>query len=119
VLPYKQQVCAAIPDLVAADDNFQIWVAPVAVTITDVGCRYEGTGSTVATVTLESTVGGAMTHTAPTCVTSTNNATYQAVTSNAASQMVAGEGLRFDVTNTPSPTTDDYSICVRYTIDAL
>ncbi len=31
---------------------------------------------------------------------------------------VAGEGVQFSVTNTPVPTTDDYTLCIRYTVDA-
>ncbi|MDP3723291.1 MAG: hypothetical protein Q8R91_07335 [Candidatus Omnitrophota bacterium] len=115
VLGYKAQVCGYIPDVAATDDNFLFWVAPQAVTVTEVGCRYAGTGSTVATVTLEDASGNAMTHTAPTCVTTSANAAYQSVSSGGG--LVAGEGLAFDVTNTPSPASDDYVLCIRYTID--
>jgi hypothetical protein len=107
--------CAAIPDVVAADDNFLIWVAPAAVTIRSIWCRYEGTGTTVATFALEDAEGNAMTHTAPTCTTGAALAGIQPVT--AANTLSTGEGLRFDVSNTPNPTTDDYAMCFAYTVN--
>jgi len=108
--------CAVITDLAAADDNFEFWMADRAVTIKSVGCRCRGTCSTMATLTLEDRGGNAMTITGtnPTCAT-TGNATYAAVT--AANGLVAGEGIAFDVTNTPNPETDEYTICVTYTVD--
>lgn len=108
--------CFTVTDLTAADDNMQVYVADRDITVTQVGCRYEGTGSTVATIALEnSKTGTGMTHTAPTCVTGNNTATFQSVTANNA--IAAGDGIRFDTTNTPSPTTDDYTICFRWTED--
>ena len=35
----------------------------------------------------------------------------------AANVLVAGEGLRFDVTNAVSPETDVYTVCVSYTVN--
>lgn len=109
--------CARIADVVAADDNFTIWTANQAVTITSVGCYCEGTCTTKPTFTLEDNSGNAMTITGtnPTCAVTTANATYAAVT--AGNSLVAGESLRFDVTNTTSPTTDDDILCWTYTVD--
>lgn len=115
VFDNERTVCVTVPDVTSTDDNFNFFMANEAMTVTKVGCRYEGTGTTVATFSLEDNSGNAMTHTSPTCVTSTNSATYQSVTSGGG--LVAGEGLRFDTTNTPSPTTDDYTLCVVYTVD--
>ncbi len=115
VLAYKQQVCVALQNAGPSDVNKRFWVAPMPVTITDVGCRYEGTGTTVAQFQLANNSGTLMTHTVPTCVKTPTNATYQSVTAN--NQLAAGEGLRLSVINVPNPTTDDYELCVRYTVD--
>ena len=56
-----------------------------------------------------------MTHTTPTCAT-TGAVTYQNVTAGGA--LVAGEGLAFDVDNTPAPLTDTYEILFEYIITA-
>lgn len=116
VLSPNRIACFTITDLISTDDNFQVFVADRDITVTQVGCRYEGTGSVVATIALENAkTGTGMTHTAPTCVTGNNTATFQSVTANNA--ITSGDGIRFDTTNTPSPTTDDYSICFRFTED--
>lgn len=109
--------CAVIENLAAADDNFEFWEAPYAVTITHVSCRCRGTCSTPATFTLEDRGGAAMTITGtnPTCST-TGNSTYSTVT--AANGLVEGEGIAFDVTNAVSPETDEYTLCVKYTVDS-
>ena len=107
--------CGFMADLISTDDNSSLGLFVNATTITGVACNYLGTGSTPATITLEDGSGNAMTITGtnPTCAPDGTNATFAAVT--AANTLVAGEKLRFDVTNTPSPVTDDYTICVSYT----
>lgn len=111
-----RSACAIITDLAAADDNFEFWMPPQAVTVTAVGCRCRGTCSTLATFTLEDRGGNAMTITGtnPTCAT-TGNSTYAAVT--AGNTLAEGEGIAFDVTNAVNPETDEYTICVKYTVD--
>ncbi|MBI1908868.1 MAG: hypothetical protein HYS22_01705 [Deltaproteobacteria bacterium] len=116
VLPFEYTRCAVIEDLVAADDNKSLGSFADAVTITSIWCSYTGTGSTVATITLEDGSSNAMTHNAPTCTAVGTVPTAQSVT--AAGSLTARETVRFDVTNTPNPTTDDYEICISYTIDA-
>lgn len=115
VLRDKEVKCVKIEDLAATDDNFDIFFELDPITVTDVGCRYSGTGTTVGTIALEDASGNAMTHSTPMCVTTTTSATWQSVT--AANSLTAGEGLRMDVTNTPVPSTDDYVICWAYTYD--
>lgn len=113
----SREVCAVIADLASTDDSFEFWMANQAATITSVGCRCRGTCTTAATFTLEDRAGNAMTITGtnPTCATS-GNATYAAVT--AANALVVGEGIAFDVTNTPNPDgSDEYTLCVTYTSD--
>jgi hypothetical protein len=118
VIPYERTVCVTKDTLASTDDNMPIYMFGDAATITAVGCSYIGTGTTPATITLEDGGGNGMTITGtnPTCVAHGTNATFAAVT--AGNGVVAGEVVRFDTTNTPDPTTDKYTICVAYTVDA-
>lgn len=117
-IPYQQTKCAYVEDLVAADDNKSLGAFDNPVTIDRVGCTYSGTGTTTATITLEDGGGNAMTiaGTNPSCTTEANGVGWAQV-SGANAILTRGEIVRFDVTNTPSPTTDDYTICVSYTFD--
>lgn len=112
---YTDTKCAVIENLAAADDNFEIFMADAAMTITEVGVHCDGTCTTGANISLEDRSGTAMTHTTPTPSTGSGNTTFQSVT--AANSLVAGEGLRFDVDNAVSPETDTYSICFEFTYD--
>ena len=105
---------AVLESLTAADDSYEFFEAPAPVTITGVSCRCRGACSTAATFTLEDRGGNAMTITGtnPTCST-TGNSTFAAVT--AGNALVAGEGLAFDVTNTPT-TGDTYTLTVTYLV---
>lgn len=108
------QACSIITDLAAADDNFEFWSAPQATTILSVGCRCRGTCSpTLATFSLEDRGGNAMSITdgTPACAT-TGAIAFKTVT--AGGGLVAGEGLAFDVSNSPNPATDTYTICATY-----
>lgn len=116
VIAPKDCKSATIENLAAADDNLEIGMFAYGVTITDVGVYCNGTCSTPAQISLEDRSGNAMTHTTPTAATGTGNATFQSVT--AANSLVAGEGLRFDVDNTPSPETDTYIITYCFTVTA-
>jgi hypothetical protein len=109
VIDEEHTACVMLTDVTSADDNLLIYMPKDNIVVSEVGCRYEGTGTTVATIAFEDSSGNAMTHTAPTCSTGGTNATFQAVTSGGG--IVSGEGIRIDVTNTPSPLTDDYEIC--------
>ena len=114
VLVYEQTRCGYFADLLSTDDQISLgaWAQPV--TITGVGCTYNGTGTTKATFTLEDASANAMTITGtnPTCTANGTDFTFAAVT--AANTLNAGESVRFNVTNTPAPSTDDYTICVKY-----
>jgi hypothetical protein len=118
VLAYKEPLCITVENLAAADDDYAFFSWPYAVTITSLWCHYRGTGTTPATITLEDGGGNAMTitDTAATCAASTATATPKAVT--AANGLTAYEMLAFNVTNAVSPETDEYTICVSYTVDA-
>ena len=116
ILSYKQPYCAFLESLAAADDNIPIAMFNFPVTIISIGIHCAGTCTATAEISLEDRAGNAMTHAVPTASTGTGNTTYVSVT--AANQLVAGEGLRFDVDNAVSPETDTYSICFEYTVDA-
>lgn len=106
--------CTTKGTLVAADDDWPIFMPFFPVTVVGFGCNCQGTcGGTMATLTLEDGGGNAMTVTGtnPTCAT-TGNATFAAVT--AGNSLQAGETVAFDVTNTPQ-TGNNYIVCVRYT----
>ena len=117
IIPYERTVCFTIENLAAADDSYAFWMANDAITITGVGCNCRGTCTTAATFTLEDRGGVAMTITGtnPTCAT-TGAATFAAVT--AGNTLTAGEMAAFDVTNAVSPETDEYALCITYTVDA-
>jgi hypothetical protein len=111
-------VCVTVSDVTSADDAVQFYTADRDIHVTSVGCRYAGTGSTVATFTLQddkTATGLTITGTNPTCVKGNNTASFAAVTANNA--ITAGNGVQFSTTNTPNPTTDDYTICMTYTED--
>ena len=115
VIRPEHTACVTITDLTSTDDNMQFFIAPVNLTVTQAYCRYEGTGTTLATISLEDANNTSMTHTAPTCAVGNTAVTKQAVSAN--NVIPAGKGIRFDTTNTPAPLTDDYTICFDYTVD--
>jgi hypothetical protein len=116
VIDPVRTTCFTKQNLANADDNFIFWMADRAVTVTGIGCRCVGTCSgTLAAFALEDNDGNALTHSAPTCSTTTTEAAFTAVT--AANALVEGEGLAFDETSTQTQETNTYTICVRYTTD--
>jgi hypothetical protein len=105
----RRPVCMRLDAVTAADDNFEFFAVADQTRVTAVGCRCVGTCTpTLATFVLENRAGTAMTGT-PTCGT-TGTMTFTAVTRNAASLLAAGDGLAFDVTNTPT-AGDTYILC--------
>jgi hypothetical protein len=114
VLTYEDTRCGYFADLLSTDDQISMGAWSQPVTITGVGCTYVGIGTTTATITLENGSATAMTITGtnPTCTANSSAFTFAAVT--ASNALTAGQVVRFNVTNTPVPSTDDYTICVRY-----
>lgn len=102
-------------NLAAADDNKSLgsWDRPV--TIRGIRLHHNGTPTTPAVIALEDGAGNAMTHSAPTPTTESAVAPTAQVT--AGNQLISGELLRFDVTNSVSPETDDWTIDVDYSYD--
>jgi hypothetical protein len=113
--------CLMVENLASGDDNFPMGSFTDSVAIDGVWCTCSGTCTTKATFTLEDGSANAMTisGTNPTCQNIGTTPTSAAV-SGANATLTAKESMRFDVTNTPSPNgSDDYEICVSYTITAV
>ena len=122
VLPYERTVCVTVENLGAADDDFGFMSMPDNVTLARGWCHCQGTCTTEATITLETVqtgtagptvdpVGGTIT--CSDLVTGAGSTTFTPDNTVDALDLV-----RFNVTNTPVPTTDKYTLCVAYTFDA-
>ena len=108
--------CFQRSDLNEGDDDVnvpQAWFQPVK--IKRLGCRTDTSASptTTATVAIE-TLAGAAIGSAATCVGSEATMTWVDVSADADAILASGAGIRFDVTNTPEPATDEYTICIAY-----
>jgi len=66
---------AIVPDLAAADDNFELFTSTRAITIKWIGCHTPGTATLAAEISLEDRSGNAMTHDVHGCTVSTNDTT--------------------------------------------
>lgn len=102
--------CLTRTGVAASDDSSPFWLAPFPLTVTGFACSCVGGCATTATFALEDRAGNGMTHAAPTCSTS-SDAAFVGVTAGGA--MNEGEGLAYDVTNSPTSGMT-YMLCVRY-----
>jgi hypothetical protein len=122
VLPYERTICVTIENLAAADDNFGFFSAPDNMTLARGWCHCQGTCTTEATITLETvqvgTAGPTVDAVGGTITCADMVAGASATTLTADNTVDALDVLRFDVTNTPSPPSDEYTLCVVYTFDA-
>ena len=105
-----------VENLTSADDDISMGSWDRAVTIKAIWVTYNGTGTTEGAIALQDGAGNAMTHTVPDPVTQANIPTRIPVTANGS--LTARELLAFDTTNTPSPSTDDYTLTIEYTYDS-
>lgn len=106
--------CVTLGSAAASDDNVPILIAHLATEVKAVACRCEGTcTASVATVALEDGSGNAISLASTlTCTTGTTAATWIATsTGDADRNLIVGEALRFDVTNTPG-SADWLTVCV-------
>ena len=114
IIPRNVSKCANIGDLISTDDNILLWVAPANITVVNSTCKTSGFSGTQPTLSFEDDAGNAFTG-APTCNAST---TSDFTSFTAGNTLIKGEGMRFDTTNTPSPTSATQTlICFNYTID--
>jgi len=105
-----------IENLAAADDDLELITVNDAITITAFGIRCRGTCTTTASTTISDIlVDTAMTKGQLAATTGTSTMTFNSVTANGA--LSAGNTLIMDTTNTPSPETDEYHICIQFTYD--
>ncbi len=108
-------MCKTIEGIDATDDNIELFMSPVGITITGISCFCAGTCSgTIAAFSLDDRGGNIMTiaGTNPTCPTS--GVSTFAVVSGANASLLSGEGVMFSVDNTPTDTTDTYTLCIAY-----
>lgn len=108
--------CAFVESLTAADDNVDLGMFPAAVTITSFAVHCAGTCTTGADITFEDRGGNAMAG-GPAAHSTGGDASVFTPTSGANTELAVGEGYRFDVDNSVDPETDDYTICISYTVD--
>lgn len=85
------------------------------VTVKDVWCSYEGTGTVVGQFQLQTGGGTALTYTTPVCVPPTSSAAISSVTANGA--LTTGQSLMLRLTNSPTPSGDNYQVWIDYTWD--
>lgn len=116
-LSATQTACFEQIDLDAADvDRVMPFASRTPVTLTAMGCRNQTSSapSTAATLTLETIAGAAITLASTlTCVGNATTISW-VTTVDSDAVLVSGGGVRFDVSNTPSPATDEHTICVSY-----
>lgn len=115
VFSHIESKCALIENLAAADDNMSMGSHPYAVTVTRVWCECEGTCTTLAQLSFEDDAANAMTGGTPVCGLGTAVPSPSVIT--AGGGLTAYESFQFDVTNTPSPETDEYLVCYSFTKD--
>ena len=110
------KVAVALENVAAADDNMPLGQDVMSSrTVRGLTCRCIGTCTTRAEFRLEDDAGNAMTHTTTSCAVASAIAAYVPVT--AGGSLSKGEGLQFDVLNTPSPATDEYSLEIYYSVE--
>jgi len=116
--PTEIQECKTIENLVAGDDDKPFWTntAYASVTLVKAACYCGGTCTTPATIDLEVDDGSvaSVTGTVNCAAASTLGAT---ALSGGETTVTQFETVRFDVTNTTDPTTDDYTLCLTYKLD--
>jgi len=113
----EDQTCVTIEGLRAGTTGYGFWIAPRNQRVAEAGCHCEGqcTGPR-ATLALSDRSGNAISLTGGgdlSCSIAAASTTY--VTTDGADtdrDLVAGEGLKFSVTNTPA-TNDKVTLCVK------
>lgn len=115
---FTQGAVAVLDKVTSADDLFEFFVATRPTTLLSVGCHCDVNCTTVATLTFEDRGGNAIGITGGgslSCSSSSSATTFTTFsTSDADRILVDGEGVRLNVTNTP--TTDQrITIVLKYT----
>ncbi|MCA9407372.1 MAG: hypothetical protein KC733_01685, partial [Candidatus Omnitrophica bacterium] len=122
VFSYVQTKCVTVEDLAAADDDFMFFSPPDNITLISATCHCQGTCTTEADLSFETVQVGTATPTVDDVggtVDCEDMITGDSATALTADNTVnAVDVIRFDVDNAVSPETDEYIICVNYSIDA-
>lgn len=101
------QVCVTLDGAASTDDDFEYWIASEATTGIAVTCHCSANcGGTLPTLAFEDRAGNAIALTGGgdlACTSGSSASTYTTFSTGDSDRLlVAGEGLAFDVTNTPS-----------------
>jgi hypothetical protein len=124
VIPYEKTICGTKFNLAAGDDNTPFYSPQDNVTVVKAYCHCVGTCTTEADIYFEKHVNGSSTITrldgtdVVECEDSTTGVSVEDLSDGGTATVTGLDLIRFDVNNTPSPATDEYTICVVYTIDA-
>ncbi len=103
--------------LAAADDNYEFFIANLPMTIESFGVHCSGTCTTTAEISLEDRGGTPMNHSVVAASSGSEQTRIYTVTGD--NTLATGEGLCFDVDNTPVPETDSYTLMVTYRIPEI
>ena len=113
----EDATCVVVERVTAALTNVEFWIAPVAQNVAAVACYCQGTcAAGRATFMLTDRSGAVMPLAGGgnlSCSTGGTNSTFTAMT-GAFADLSVGEGLRFNVMNTPT-SVDKVTLCVRFT----
>jgi hypothetical protein len=108
-----QSECILVPNLSSSSIG-AIHAFPIAASVERVACRCRGTCTTAATIQFtDASVVTLPIGSAITCQANVNM-TWVDVSGDVDGDLSAGEPLQYDVTNTPSPGTDEYLICATF-----
>jgi len=112
--------CIPMQHMTALNTNVIFGSVGYATTVVKAWCKCQGTCTTAAEISFETAGSVDMTTSdALTCalLAETVEEGDGLETFTGDNTLAAYETLLFDVDNTPAPTTDNYEICVEYTID--
>jgi hypothetical protein len=104
-------------NLLDTDDNFEFAQAPRALTLIDASCYCRGACTTPGQITFQDRATNAITLTTTplVCGTGAGDSAYTTFDTTDVDRVLnAGEGIRLNVTNTPNPLTDEYTLQIRF-----
>lgn len=112
------EVCITVERVTSTLDDYEFWIAPVTATAASVGCYCQGTCSTAATFDLKDRAGNVISLQGGgslACATGSSTTTFTTLDTGDGDRVLsAGEGIRFDVANSPT-SFDRVTLCVKFT----
>lgn len=116
-----RDACFTSRGIAATDDGFIFFLANQAMHVESAHCFCVGTCSTVPTLTFQDNDGNdiSLDSSPLSCAKTTSETAFSTfTTSDTDRALVAGEGIAFNVTNSPTATTDWVTVCITYTVDS-